>query len=160
MATYHARLPDQMIQDRQELLRIIRGQRIMTLALCMDNEPYLVTMNFGFDEGEDCFYFHCAGKGKKIDYLRANPVVWGQVMQDDGYVQGRCNHTYHSVQFKGQVTFLESIEEKAEALTMMIEQMESDPAPVKKRLIRESRLQNVAVGRVHVIEMTGKANLL
>ena len=159
MTTYHVRLPEQMIEDRQELLRIIRGQRIMTLAMCKDNEPYLVTVNFGFDESEDCFYFHSAGTGKKMDFLRATPVVWGQVMQDDGYVEGRCNHIYHTVQFKGRVSFLETNEEKAKALTMMIEQMESDPAPVKKRLIRESRLRNVAVGRVQVVEMTGKANL-
>ncbi len=47
-------------------------------------DKYLASVSYGFDAAEDCFYFHCAPEGKKIDFLRANPLVWGQVLADDG----------------------------------------------------------------------------
>ena len=160
MTTYHARLPDKMIDDRSEILEIIRGQKYLTLALCSEGEPYLVTVNYCFDEATDRFYFHCARKGKKIDYLVANPIVWGQVLQDGGYIDGDCNHAYLSVQFRGSVTLLDDYGEKEAALSLMIEQLESDPQPVKNRLLREKRIRNVGVGCIQVDFFTAKANSL
>jgi hypothetical protein len=113
-------------------------------------------MNYGFDAERNCFYFHCAPDGKKIAYLRANPNVWGQVIEDRGYLPGKCDHAYRSVHFGGRVAFLKSEEEKREALILMIQQLEPDPAPVIERLITQARLTKTAVGRVQVLEMTGK----
>jgi nitroimidazol reductase NimA-like FMN-containing flavoprotein (pyridoxamine 5'-phosphate oxidase superfamily) len=159
LTAYHARLPEKMIDDRTKILEIIRGQNHLTMALCKDGEPYLATVNYGFDEATDRFYFHCAQTGKKIDYLMANPIVWGQVLQDDGYTDGRCDHTYHTVQFRGRVTMLEAYEEKEAALGLMIEQLESDPQPLKERLLRENRINNVGVGCIQIEFFTAKANL-
>ncbi len=41
--SYHLRRCEQAITRPEELLEVIRGQRHMTLALCRDGEPYLVT---------------------------------------------------------------------------------------------------------------------
>lgn len=158
MSEYHPRRPEKMISRQEELFEIIRGQKFMTLALCRDTEPYLVTVNYAFDPAENCFYFHCSPSGKKVDYLRANPKVWGQILEDRGYLHGACNHAYRTVQFNGYARFLENPEEKRRALCLMIEQLESDPLPVKKRFIEGSNLQNVAVCRVQVENMSGKKN--
>ena len=134
MTDYHFHHPEKMFTDRAELLEIIAGQRLMTLAMANDGQPYLITVNYGFDAEQDCFYFHCAPEGKKLDYLRANPNVWGQVVENRGYVTGKCDHAYRSVHFAGQVDFLEDDEEKRSALTLMIRQMEPDPGPLEQRL--------------------------
>ena len=107
MTDYHFHHPEKMFTDRAELLEIIAGQRLMTLAMVKDGQPYLITVNYGFDAEANCFYFHCAPEGKKLDYLRANPNVWGQVIENRGYVTGKCDHAYRSVHFAGQVDFLE-----------------------------------------------------
>ena len=107
MTDYHFHHPEKMFTDRAELLEIIAGQRLMTLAMAEDGQPYLITVNYGFDAEANCFYFHCAPEGKKLDYLRANPNVWGQVIENRGYVTGKCDHAYRSVHFAGQVDFLE-----------------------------------------------------
>ena len=46
------------------------------------------------------------------------------------------------------------------ALTLMIRQMEPDPGPLEQRLLARARLAKTTVGRVRVLEMTGKRNAL
>lgn len=156
MERYHQRRPEKAISDEQELLDIIDGQAIMTLAMSKDNEPYLVTVNYGYDVASHCFYFHCAQKGKKLDYLRSNPVVWGQVLDDRGYLDGECNHAFASVHFRGRVTFIDDETEKRRALDLMIDHLESEPAVVKEKQLTPERIERTIVGRIDVDVMTGK----
>jgi nitroimidazol reductase NimA-like FMN-containing flavoprotein (pyridoxamine 5'-phosphate oxidase superfamily) len=121
----------------------------------MDNQPYLVTLSYGYDEKRDCIYFHCAKEGKKIDYLKANNNVWGQAVIDHGYVDGDCNHLYTSAHFQGAVTFLESLEEKLEAVKCMMRQLEKDPEPMIARF-KPERLEAAMIGRIDIKHLTGK----
>ncbi len=153
---YHLRRSERAITDPGELLEIISGQQHMTLALCRGGEPYMATVNYGYDAEERCFYFHCAHEGKKVDYMRANPIVWGQVLEDDGYLAGSCDYAYRTVQFRGRAEFVEEPAEKRRALALMVERMEPEPGPVKDRLLVEARVRGVTIVRVRVLEMTGK----
>ena len=56
MKKYHQRRPNQSIDDPKEQLEIIRLAKHMTLALCHENEPYLVTVNFGYEETSRTFF--------------------------------------------------------------------------------------------------------
>lgn len=156
MEKYHNRRPERVIDDQDELVRIIRSEKFMTLAMCMDQEPYIVTMNYAYDQRRNCFYFHCAPEGKKIAYLTANPVVWGQVLQDEGYLQGECDHAYRTVQFKGRVEFITDSAEKRYAFHLMIDQLEDNPDPMKQKFIGESSFGNTSIGRVQIEGMSGK----
>jgi len=161
MDAYHFHHPEKMIDDRAELLEIIGEASFMTLAMIGRGEPYLSTMNYGFDPSRDCFFFHCAGDGKKLECLRTSPFVWGQVIEDRGYVPGKCDHAYRSVHFSGRVTFLETGPDKDAALELMIRQLEPDPEPVVQRLMaRHARIAQMTVGRIDVLQMTGKRNAL
>lgn len=157
MEPYHLRRSDQALEDQAELVRILRGQKHVTLALCADNQPYLVTMNHGYDEQEHCLYFHCAPVGKKIDLIRANPRVWGQALEDGGYIDGECDHAYRTVHFLGLAEFVTGLAEKRRALALMIEQLESSPEPVKARNLEPEKIAGVCIFRVRLGEMTGKA---
>jgi uncharacterized protein len=156
MQSYHIRRSEKAITEESELLEIIQGQKFMTLALCKDAQPYLVTLNYGFDLKTCCFYFHCAAEGKKIDYLRANPVVWGQVLEDRGYIVGACDQDFRTVQFRGSVTFLGEREAKREALSLMIDHLEPNPSSVKQSQLQADRLDNVTIAKVQVEMMNGK----
>ena len=152
----HPRRKEREITDANEIDAIIASQKYMTIALCKDDEPYLVTLSYGYDLVNTCFYFHCALEGKKVDILTENPIVWGQIVQDRGYIEGKCSHAYSCVEFKGAVTFLESNEDKARALSLMIDQLEPDPEPVKQSQILEKDLGGVRVGRIDVHAFSGK----
>lgn len=156
---YHLRRLEKAITERETMLAIIHAEKYLTLALCRDNEPYLVTMNYGFDAAANCFYLHCADEGKKIDYWRSQPVVWGQILDDHGYVAGACDHAYRTVQFKGRVTFVEATAEKRRALSLMIDQLEPDPTSVKARLLSPERLANVTIVRIDIKSLSGKENV-
>lgn len=163
MQKYHLRRKEKAIEDGEELKAIIRGQKTMTLALSDGSQPYLVTMNYAFAEDQECFYFHCAQEGKKMQILRRNPLVWGQVLEDLGYIQGKCDHNYRTVQFKGKVEFLQDFEEKCHVLRMMVKQLEENPEALLERLDTNKmstegrqRIEKTTIGRVRVLGWSGK----
>ena len=101
------RRKEKEIIDKDEIIGILEKAKYITVAMCKEDEPYLVTLSHGYDKTQNCIYFHCAKEGKKIDYLKENITVWGQALIDKGYVQGACDHLYATVHFKGRVTFVE-----------------------------------------------------
>lgn len=141
--------------DPESMKKVLRSTKYVILALCRDNQPYLVTLSHGYDEKHNCIYFHCAKEGKKIDYLKANNAVWGQAFIDHGYMEGKCNHLYTSVHFKGKVIFIEDLNDKRRAMECMMRQLEKDPEPMIARL-KPERLQDTMMGRIDVEYMSGK----
>jgi len=150
------RRKEKAIKDEKEVKAILLKSKYVTLALCKDNEPYLVSMSHGYDPVKNCIYFHCAREGKKIDILKENNVVWGQALYDAGYVQGKCNHNYATTMFKGKVTFLTDFEEKKAALHLMVHQLEDDPEAYLSKPISDKSITNVTIGRIDIEHLTGK----
>jgi len=153
---YHLRRSDKEIGDEAALFDLLAHEKLMTLAMCREGEPYLVALNYGFDRAGRCFYFHCAPVGKKLDFLRANPRVWGQVVQDRGYLDGECDHAYRSVHFEGSAEFVDDFDEKRRALELMIDQLEKVPGPVKARALTDEAVRGVCIVRVRASAFTGK----
>ena len=153
---YHLRRSEKELSDPDEIDRFLRKQELFTLAMCDGELPYLVTMDYVFDFETRCFYFHCASKGRKIDILSKNAHIWGQIVEDLGYIPGECNHGYISVHFSGEVELLVDEVEKHHALTLLIEKFEENPAPAKKRFITEGALKGVEIGRIRPEGLVGK----
>ena len=89
--SFHLRRKDREIADHDVLKRVLKSTKYLTMALCMNNEPYLVSLSHGYDESRNCLYFHCASEGKKLVYMTANSKVWGQAVQDYG-VTDDCDY--------------------------------------------------------------------
>ncbi len=159
MDKYHQRHPDKELNSEQ-INQVIAGSRLMTLAFSKDGEPYLATVNFAYDLHKNCFYFHCSKVGKKMEYMKENPAVWGQILEDNGYVQGECQHVYRTVQFKGKATELTDDLDIKEALIYLINQQEDDPDPVKKKNIETGKYKSAAMVRIDVKGFTGKKGQL
>jgi len=141
------------------MLDFLEGQKLATVALSKDGKPYLFTADYGFDRKSKSIFIHCAKKGKKVDYIESNPVVWGQVMEDLGYVQGECEHKYRTVQFKGKAELVTDLKEKRKALNIMIDRLEDDPEKGKRDLIDKSGLKNVLIIRIRIVGLSGKESL-
>jgi nitroimidazol reductase NimA-like FMN-containing flavoprotein (pyridoxamine 5'-phosphate oxidase superfamily) len=159
MERYHLRRTDKELTGEGEIERVLIKARYLTLAMCHENQPYLVALNHGFDSKEHCLYFHCAGSGRKIDVLRTNPNVWGMVIEDHGYLDGDCDHAYRSVMFAGTVTFLDKDSDKRRALEVMIRQQESNPEKVMAELLVPSQVEAVTIGRIDIDELSAKESL-
>jgi nitroimidazol reductase NimA-like FMN-containing flavoprotein (pyridoxamine 5'-phosphate oxidase superfamily) len=153
--SFHLRRKDKEITDERLLKKILKTTKYVTIALSMNDEPYLVSLSHGYDEKKSCVYFHCAREGKKLQYLRSNNTVWGQALLDCGYSEGECTYLYASVHFTGSVTILENLEEKREALACMIRQIDKNPETLLADL-RPERLRNTVIGRIDIAYMSGK----
>jgi nitroimidazol reductase NimA-like FMN-containing flavoprotein (pyridoxamine 5'-phosphate oxidase superfamily) len=149
------RRKDKEITDAKILRRILKSAKYVTIAMSRENEPYLVSLSHGYDEDRNCIYFHCAAEGKKLDYLRANNIIWGQALLDYGYVQGDCDHNFASVHFRGKVTLVTDSDEKLHAVKTMIRQLDKNPDVLIARL-KVERLKNTVMGRIDIGFMTGK----
>ena len=156
--SFHMRRTDKQITDIGKMQGILESAKFITIAMCMDDSPYLVTLSHGYDRKRNCVYFHCAPEGKKIEYLKNNNNVWGQALNDLGYVSGKCNHLFETVQFSGKVTFLKTLEEKREAIRCMIKNLEKIPEQKMPNIasIKDERLASTTFGRIDIELITGK----
>lgn len=160
MKTYTMRRKKKTISSQEEIFSIINQQSFMTIALCANNEPYLVSLDYAFDESNNCFYFHCAQVGKKIDYIAENDKIWGQIIEDHGYIQGTLNHSFRSIHFQGNIEFIDDEKDKKFALSMMINKYDDNPLPLEKENLNEKGLMKVKVGKIMIKDMTGKNNIV
>jgi nitroimidazol reductase NimA-like FMN-containing flavoprotein (pyridoxamine 5'-phosphate oxidase superfamily) len=155
--SFHVRRKDREITDVDELKRILKTTKYVTIALCMDNEPYLVPLSHGYDEKRNCLYFHCASEGKKLVYAKANNKVWGQAIHDYG-VTDECDYAYKSVHFSGKLFMVDDLLEKQHAMEVLVRQLSSNPE-TKLAKIKPEKLAATAIGRIDVECMTGKQHL-
>src|SRR5512135_1207112 len=151
---FHIRRQDREITDQQILRNILKSTKYITIALCNNKEPYLVSLSHGYDEQRNCLYFHCATEGKKIEYMKANDKVWGQAI-NNCEVKGECEYTYTCVHFSGKITFIEDAAEKFEALKCIIRQLSANPE-VKIAKVKPEKLQKTSIGKIAIAHMTGK----
>lgn len=153
--SYHVRRKDKEITDESVMKKILKTTKYVTLALSKDDVPYVVTLSHGYDQEGHCIYFHSASEGKKLDYMRANNLVWGQALLDHGYVEVECSHNYATVVFSGRITFLESLDDKWHAMSLMTRQLDVNAETMIADRKPES-LENTVVGRIDIEYMSGK----
>lgn len=152
--SFHVRRKDREVTDTAALRAVLKTTKYVTLALCMGNEPYLVSLSHGYDEAKNCLYFHCAPEGKKLVYAKANNSVWGQAMLDYG-VTDDCDYDYTSVHFQGKLALIEDLAEKQHAMEVLVRQLSADPE-AKLAKISPEKLAKTTMARIDIICMTGK----
>ena len=65
---------DRAVNDLDMIKNLVSKCQVVRIAMCKDNVPYLVPLNYGYEFNEDelILYCHCANEGKKIDILSEN----------------------------------------------------------------------------------------
>jgi nitroimidazol reductase NimA-like FMN-containing flavoprotein (pyridoxamine 5'-phosphate oxidase superfamily) len=146
------------ITEKNELIEILKNGKFVSIAMCRDNEPYVVTLSYGYDVTKQVMYFHAAIKGLKLDFIRANPNVCATVIEDKGYVVDQCEQKYRSVVLWGKMFVVEEIDEQKYGINVLLNHLEKDPVPIYKRNIPDdTKFKKVSILRMDIKEMTGKA---
>ena len=159
MESYHLRRKEKTISDDSELQRLLQEGKYIILGFCRNDEPYVVTMNYGFDSERNALYFHCAKEGFKLDLIKKNPRVCGTVIEDLGYQTGDCEHAYRSLIIRGTMHVVEDIDEIRHGLELLIDHLEENPAPVKERTFKKPTvLETLLILRLDIESITGKDN--
>jgi len=142
------RRKEKQIIDPEEMDALIRNCEICRLALALDNEPYLVPVNFGYD-GE-AIYLHTATSGRKIEFFETNPRVCFELEGDCELVsdpQVACRWTMHfnSVIGYGSISELVSDEEKRFGLNQIMRHYSGSDWEFADRELPPTRVWRIAI---------------
>jgi nitroimidazol reductase NimA-like FMN-containing flavoprotein (pyridoxamine 5'-phosphate oxidase superfamily) len=159
MAKYHMNKAEREITDNGQLLEILERGKYAIIAMCRDNEPYIVTMSFGYDPARHALYFHSAVKGRKLDIIAANPAVCATIIEDGGYLVNQCSHRYRSVVLDGNMHIVDDPAERLHGMETISRQLETDLAARKEKISRldGEAWRSMAILRLDIEEMTGKS---
>ena len=148
---------ERQIFDPEQIKAILDTAKVLHLGLAVDNEPYVVPMNYGYlmDDGKLTLYLHSAVLGKKLDMIRANPNVFIEMDCDRMPFEGEkpCQYglAYASVMGRGTAVIVEDVEEKKKAMSVLMKTQTGKDFAFEDRLV-----SMVAVIRIDVSEYTAK----
>ena len=145
------------VTDLNEIKAILDTAKVLRLGLAVNNEPYVVPMNYGYilDEGKLTLYLHSAVRGKKLDMIQANPKVFFELDCDlkpfDGVKPCQYGLSYSSIMGRGEARIVEDVEEKMAAMTTLMKTQTGKDFSFNEQLV-----SIVTVVRIDVAEFTAK----
>ncbi len=121
--------PNFEIKDKTIIYNILDQAEYGTLALCEENKPYAVPLNFV--RIEDDIYFHGALKNKKMKMLEQNPYISFSVVENYALIDSDFSSTeglacpatqfYKSVSIDGVAVVEKSRERKTEVFEIFMQ---------------------------------------
>jgi len=120
------------IKEKAIIYDILDQAEYGTLALCIDNIPYAVPVNFVRIEND--IYFHGALKNKKMKMLSQNPQVSFSVVENYALIDSNFSTTeglvcpatqfFKSVSIEGVTSLVENRKEKAKVFTALMQKLQ------------------------------------
>ena len=112
------------ISDPFEMEQVLKQGKIISVAMCHDEQPYVLPFNYGFLNG--LIYIHSAKEGFKLEVLAKNPKVSFNVITDVQLLPADqpkdCSVAYSSVVGFGKVRIVDDPVEKLAALEAIMVQ--------------------------------------
>lgn len=116
------RRKDREVTDQKKIEEIIQACDCCRIGLADDGKVYIVPLSFAYvrESGKECFYFHGAPQGRKLDIIRRNGLAGFEL--DTGCqlqeAEIACGYScrYQSVIGSGRITIIEEREEKLKGL--------------------------------------------
>lgn len=153
------RRQEREIVDPERIWEILRSGEVCRVALCGEDWPYVVPMNFGI-LGEK-LYFHCASAGTKLDLLKVNPNICFEVEANVEVVPGgqACNWSvrYQSVIGFGRASVVEDPDERRAGLNALLAQYSECAQHEESEIeIPQHISPETVILRVDIHSITGK----
>ncbi len=152
---------DREIKDREEIIGILNRQHICHLAMCAENQPYVIPMIFAYQD--NALYFHCAEVGTKLDILRKNHNVCFEVQSsitekvvENTYKPCDWGISYESVIGFGTAEILNDREDKIDAYRLLVNKMKPEHYSHSDDLYTEKKITGTLIIKVTISSMTGK----
>lgn len=144
---------DREITGKQDIEKIIKESHVCRLAMIDGKVPYIVPLNFGYQNG--VLFFHSAPEGRKIDLLKQNPNVCFEMDELVQFKKAKlpCEWgvKYKSVIGSGTAELLNDIEEKTSALNIIMSHYSGRQFEFSSEMVKKT-----IVIKVTISQMTGK----
>lgn len=153
------------IKDKSIIHTMMSNAEYGTLALCGDNTPYSVPVNF-VHKG-DLVYFHGSLSGRKMKMLRENPNVSFSIVENFSLIASYFSSTeglacpatqfFKSIIIDGTVSIVEHTQEKISAMTLLMQKLQPEGRykPFEDN-VYEKMLNATAVLKIEVKELRAK----
>ena len=122
------RKSDREIAEPSAIIDLIDRCQVCQVAFQTGAAPYIVSMSFGYanDEKDGIrLFFHCALEGRKLDLLRADPVVGFamNIVHNLKTASKPCRYSqeYESVVGEGIIRIITNENERVRALSKLME---------------------------------------
>ena len=150
------RRKDKEILDQSTIQEVLLKSDICRISLNDDNYPYMLPLNYGYQDNS--LYFHCAKRGKKIDLIRKNNKAsflieqYSKIAKDDI----SCNWTtkYRSIIGCGTIEILSETEQKRNGLDVIMKHYGKFDNEYSNK-----QLDNVLVLRLDIEKLKGKQSV-
>ncbi|MCK5148704.1 pyridoxamine 5'-phosphate oxidase family protein [bacterium] len=148
------------VKDDAAMMDVLSGAQYVVIAMCQENQPYVITLSCGLDRGKRALYFHTAIKGLKLDIMDKNARVSFTAIDDLGYQYKKCSHKFRSVVGFGTLVRVTDRDEMRHGFEVLMDHLEPEPDPLKKKFLdKESIYQKTVMLRLDIENMTGKESL-
>lgn len=148
------RRKEKEIQAPREIAAVLEEADVLRIAFCDGDQPYIVPVSFGFEEGT--IWFHSGFEGRKMDLLRKNQKCCFETETGVSLVnRGEpCNWGMHyrSVIGEGIAEIVENPDKKRHGLSLIVRHYGGDPSGIPEKAI-----EKVAVVRISITNLTGKS---
>lgn len=122
------------IKDKELINDVLDNAIYGTLALCSDNKPYSLPVNFSRIEDE--LYFHGSKKGRKIDIIKQNQNISLSVVESYSLIDSHFNSNndlacqasqfFKSIIIDGTIEIIKDYDEKALALESLMKKLQQE----------------------------------
>ena len=159
MQKYHLHnRPNRELKQESDIIGILTNGKFAIISMCRNNEPYIVTLSYGYDKEKKSLYFHCAPEGLKLDFLKFNKKVCATIIEDGGYIIGECGHEYKSVVFWGDMQIVSDLNEKKHGMNVLLNHLENDDSVIKEKILKsEDFYSKMEILRLDIEQIHGKA---
>ncbi|MDR3244267.1 MAG: pyridoxamine 5'-phosphate oxidase family protein [Elusimicrobiota bacterium] len=152
------RRSDREVKDFGDIIKILDDCSEIHLALSVNDKPYSVPLNFGYevDGGKLSIFIHGAKEGKKHDIIAQNQEVsfsgvsFAQFFKAEEAI--RWSTYYKSVIGFGKISIVNSSQEKIKGLDLLMKHCGFTDTPSYP----PQSLDAVRVMKIEVEEITGK----
>jgi len=148
------RRKDKEIKDKKIIETILRESHVCRIALAQDNLPYIIPMNFVYEN--NCVYMHSALEGKKIEMINKNNQVCfevdigGELVIND--IACKSTYKYQSVIGFGEIFIIKNTKEKELALKLLMKKYSGKSS----WSFLEGALERILILKIVFNELSGK----
>ena len=149
-------MTDSPTTDKGRMEALLISETIGHIAMAVDNDAYVVPLNYAYVDGR--ILFHCALEGKKLDMIRANPQVCFTVSHEEGepveHKADNCDAPFESVLCFGTARVVDDMPERIQVLNEFQARFVTEANPRKP--IGEERAVKCGAVEIKVQRMTGR----
>jgi nitroimidazol reductase NimA-like FMN-containing flavoprotein (pyridoxamine 5'-phosphate oxidase superfamily) len=145
---------NQEITDKTIIENILKTATICRLGLIDQSKPYIVPVNYGYQDG--FIYIHSAPEGKKIELLNLNNKVCFEIESTAKTIKNEipCKwaEKYQSIIGYGTIEFIDDYESKIKALEIIMHQHGAEG--IQK--FEKKQVEFVVILKLKIEELTAK----